>query len=54
MFIVTLFQSGDEVAGDLSGCGFGGFADFALATEKTLVKKPAGISFEAAAALPIR
>jgi len=53
LFIVTLFQSGDEVAGDLSGCGFGGFADFALATEKTLVKKPAGISFEAAAALPM-
>ncbi len=50
---VTLFRPGDEVAGDLSGCGFGGFADFAVATEKALVIKPAGLSFEAAAALPM-
>jgi NADPH:quinone reductase-like Zn-dependent oxidoreductase len=50
---VTLFRPGDEVVGELSGCGFGGFADFALATEKTLVPKPAGLSFEEAAALPM-
>lgn len=50
---VTLFRPGDEVVGELSACGFGGFADFALATEKTLVPKPAGLSFEDAAALPM-
>lgn len=50
---VKLFRPGDEVVGDLSGCGFGGFADFALATEKALVHKPAGLSFEMAAALPM-
>ncbi len=50
---VKRFNPGDEVAGDLSGCGFGGFADFAVATEKALVIKPAGLSFEAAAALPM-
>ncbi len=50
---VTLFKPGDEVAGELSACGFGGFADFALATEKALVPKPAGLSFEEAAAIPM-
>lgn len=49
----TLFRPGDEVVGELSGCGFGGFADFALATEKALVIKPAKLSFEEAAALPM-
>src|SRR5512133_1185419 len=33
---VTMFRPGDEVVGELSACGFGGFADFALATEKAL------------------
>lgn len=50
---VTLFKPGDEVAGELSGCGFGGFADFAIATEKALVHKPAALSFEEAAAMPM-
>src|SRR5690606_24103247 len=50
---VTLFKPGDEVVGELSGCGFGGFADFAIATEKAIVPKPAGLSFEEAAALPM-
>ena len=50
---VTLFKPGDEVAGDLAGCGFGGFAEFAAAPEKALVAKPAGISFEEAAAMPM-
>jgi len=50
---VSLFRPGDEVVGDLSGCGFGGFADFALATEKAVVIKPEGLSFETAAALPM-
>ena len=50
---VTLFRPGDEVVGELSACGFGGFADFAIATEKAIVPKPAGLSFEEAAALPM-
>lgn len=50
---VTLFRPGDEVVGELSACGFGGFADFALATERALAPKPAGLSFEEAAALPM-
>lgn len=50
---VTLFRPGDEVVGELSGCGFGGFADFAIATANAIVPKPAGLSFEEAAALPM-
>lgn len=50
---VTLFRPGDEVAGDLAGYGFGGFAGFAVAPEKALVSKPAGLSFEEAAAMPM-
>lgn len=49
---VTQFQPGDQVFGDLSECGFGGFAEYVCAAETALVLKPAAISFEAAAALP--
>jgi NADPH:quinone reductase-like Zn-dependent oxidoreductase len=47
------FVPGDEVIGEISEYGFGGFAEYALAPEKLLVHKPAKISFEDAAALPI-
>jgi NADPH:quinone reductase-like Zn-dependent oxidoreductase len=50
---IQQFKAGDEVVGDLSNCGFGGFAEYALAPEKLLVHKPAKISFEDAAALPM-
>lgn len=50
---VKLFRPGDEVVGDLAGYGFGGFAEFALSPEKFLVPKPAGLSFEEAAAMPM-
>jgi NADPH:quinone reductase-like Zn-dependent oxidoreductase len=50
---ISQFKPGDEVLGDLADFGFGGFAEYALAPEKLLVHKPAGISFEDAAALPI-
>jgi NADPH:quinone reductase-like Zn-dependent oxidoreductase len=50
---ITHFKPGDEVIGDLSDCGFGGFAEYAVAPEKALVAKPATLSFEAAAALPM-
>lgn len=49
----TQFNPGDEVIGDLSNCGFGGFAEYAVAPEKVLLKKPSGLSFEDAAALPM-
>lgn len=50
---VTQLKAGDEVYGDLSGAGFGGFAEYVTADEKLLAKKPATLSFEEAAALPM-
>lgn len=47
------FKVGDEVFGDLSGCGFGGFAEYVSAREEALVLKPANLSFEQAAAVPL-
>jgi NADPH:quinone reductase-like Zn-dependent oxidoreductase len=49
---VKLFNPGDEVYGDLSGCGWGGFAEYVCAPEKALALKPAGMSFEEAASIP--
>lgn len=50
---IQQFIPGDEVIGEIADYGFGGFSEFALAPEKLLVHKPAKISFEDAAALPI-
>lgn len=50
---VTAFRVGDEVYGDISGAGFGAFAAFARAPEKVLARKPAGLSFAEAAAVPM-
>jgi NADPH:quinone reductase-like Zn-dependent oxidoreductase len=50
---VTQFKPGDEVFGDLSECGFGAFAEYVCATEAALVLKPANISFEEAATVPV-
>lgn len=49
---VTQFKPGDEVFGVSSG-SVGAFAEYACAGEKSLVLKPANISFEQAAAVPI-
>ncbi|AUX40081.1 uncharacterized protein SOCE26_014780 [Sorangium cellulosum] len=49
---VTRFRPGDEVFGDLCQCGWGGFADYARARESALALKPAGMTFEQAAAVP--
>lgn len=49
---VTRFRPGDEVFGDLSACGFGAFAEFACARETAWALKPAGLSWEQAAAVP--
>jgi NADPH:quinone reductase-like Zn-dependent oxidoreductase len=50
---VTLFRPGDEVFGDIAGCGNGGFAEYACAPEERLAGKPADLSFEEAAAVPM-
>ena len=49
---VTRFQPGDEVFGDISACGWGGFAEYAVAGQHALARKPAGLTFEEAAAVP--
>ena len=49
---VTRFQVGDEVFGDLSSCGWSGFAEYVAAPEKALELKPACLTFEQAAAVP--
>ena len=49
---VTAFRPGDEVYGDLSGSGFGAFAEYVCAPEAALAHKPAGMTFEQAAAIP--
>ena len=49
---VSSFKIGDEIYCDLSGCGFGGFAEYVCVPEKILSKKPSNISFNDASALP--
>jgi len=49
---VTQFQPGDEVFGIATGSS-GGFAEYASANENHLALKPAHLSFEAAAAVPV-
>lgn len=48
---VKKFQQGDEVFGDLTG-RWGGFAEYVCAPENMLAKKPAGMTFIQAAAIP--
>lgn len=44
---------GDEVVGDLSAFGFGGFAQYVAADERAFVLKPQSVSFEMAASVPM-
>lgn len=46
---VTRFHPGDEVFGNCDGA----FAEFARAKEEVLIHKPAGLSFEEAAVIPV-
>jgi NADPH:quinone reductase-like Zn-dependent oxidoreductase len=46
---VTEFQPGDEVFGSCKGA----FAEYACSTEKSLARKPASVTFEAAAAVAV-
>ncbi len=50
---IQKFKPGDDIVGDLSDFGFGGFAEYAVAPEKALVTKPINISYETAAAIPL-
>ena len=49
---VKKFRPGDEVFGDLSDCGRGGFAEYVSVPEDALALKPVNCSFAQAAAVP--
>ena len=49
---VKQLKTGDEIFGDISGCGMGGFAEYVCVPENILALKPGGMSFEEAAAVP--
>lgn len=49
---IKRFSPGDEVLGDLSGNGWGGFAEYVCVAENVLVLKSARMTFEEAATLP--
>ncbi len=50
---VKEFKVGDEVFGDISANGWGGFAEYVSVKENALVAKPTNITFEEAAAVPM-
>ena len=51
---VKRFQPGDEIFGSIFSYGYvGTFAEYVCVTEKALVLKPAGTTFEEAAAVPV-
>lgn len=49
---VKQFLPGDEVFGDISGCSWGGFAEYVCARENALTLKSTSMTFEKAAAIP--
>lgn len=49
---VSGFEPGDEVFGDLSTSGWGGFAEYAVARADSMAHKPPAVSFDHAATLP--
>src|SRR5436305_6953001 len=50
---VKQLQPGDEIFGDVSKCGWGAFAEYVCAREDALALKPANVTFEEAAAVPL-
>jgi NADPH:quinone reductase-like Zn-dependent oxidoreductase len=50
---VTGFQPGDEVYANLLDHGYGGFAEYVSAPVDVMASKPANLSFEEAAAVPM-
>ena len=49
---VEHLRAGDEVYGDLSECGFGGFAEYVCAPEGSVALKPRNATYEQAVAIP--
>jgi NADPH:quinone reductase-like Zn-dependent oxidoreductase len=49
----SIFKPGDEVMADLASYGFGGLAGYVAAPESALAFKPAKVSFEEAATIPL-
>jgi NADPH:quinone reductase-like Zn-dependent oxidoreductase len=49
---VKRLRPGDAVFGDVSGHGWGGLGEYVCVPERALAAKPAGLSFEQAAAVP--
>lgn len=47
------YAIGDEVFGDIMGCGWGGLAEYVAVPESVLASKPVGISFVDTASLPV-
>jgi NADPH:quinone reductase-like Zn-dependent oxidoreductase len=50
---VTRFKPGDEVYANLLDHGYGGFADYVSVPAEVMALKPANLSFEEAAAVPM-
>jgi NADPH:quinone reductase-like Zn-dependent oxidoreductase len=50
---VTQFQPGDEVFGDVEPYGSGAFSEYVCVPEKAVALKPANLSYEEAAAVPV-
>src|SRR6266571_114568 len=50
---VKQLQPGDELFGDLTKCGWGAFAEYVCAREEAFALKPANVTFEEAAAVPL-
>ncbi len=50
---VKKFKLGDDVFGDISACGRGGFAGYVCVREDALILKPANLSFAESAAVPM-
>jgi NADPH:quinone reductase-like Zn-dependent oxidoreductase len=50
---VIQFRPGDAVFGDIYGLGDGSFAEYVSVPESALAHKPANVSFEEAAAVPV-
>lgn len=50
---VTRFKPGDEVFGDMSDAGMGSLAEYGVIDQKFVTHKPANVTFEQAAAVPL-
>jgi NADPH:quinone reductase-like Zn-dependent oxidoreductase len=50
---VKKFEPGDEVFGNVNMMRGGGYAEFAIAKESELARKPPNVDFEQAAAIPV-